>query len=86
MFVRIGSICAAALAGLLSASTVSLAAGESASGTIIAVDEEVVTVKGDNGKEYEIAVAEVVAEDLKTGDIVEYEIVEEKPIKVHKKK
>ena len=86
MFVRIVSICAAALAGLLFASTVSLAAGESASGTVIAVDEEVATVKGDNGKEYEIAVTEVVAEDLKTGDIVEYEIVEEKPVKVHKKK
>ena len=40
MFVRIGSICTAALAGLLFASTVPLAADESASGTIIAVDEE----------------------------------------------
>ena len=86
MFVRIGSICAAALAGLLFASTVSLAAGESASGTIIAVEEEVVKITGNDGKEYEIAVADVVAEDLKTGDIVEYEIVEGKPVKVHKKK
>jgi len=86
MFVRIGSICAAALAGLLFASTLSLAAGESASGTIIAVEEEVVKITGNDGKEYEIAVADVVAEDLKTGDIVEYEIVEGKPVKVHKKK
>jgi len=70
----------------LFASTVSLAAGESASGTIIAVEEEVVKITGNDGKEYEIAVADVVAEDLKTGDIVEYEIVEGKPVKVHKKK
>ncbi len=83
MSIRIASICAAALAGLLLASTVSLA-GES--GTIIAVEEEVVKVKGDDGKEYEIAVEDVVAEDLKTGDMVEYEIVEEKPVKVQKKK
>jgi hypothetical protein len=86
MFVRIVSICAVALAGLMFASTVSLAAGERASGTITSVEEEVVKVKGDNGKEYEIAVEDVAAEDLKTGDIVEYEIVEEEPVKVHKKK
>ena len=59
---------------------------KNASGTIIGVAEEVVKVKGDDGKEYEIAVADVVAEDLKTGDIVEYEIVEGQPVKVHKKK
>ena len=86
MSIRIVSICALALAGVLFASTMTLAAGESGSGTIIAVEEEVVKVKGDNGKEYEIAVADVVAEDLKTGDIVEYEIVGEKPVNVHKKK
>ncbi|MGH9890514.1 MAG: hypothetical protein ACREA0_00725 [bacterium] len=86
MSVRIVSICAVALAGVLFASTVTLAAGASASGTITAVEEEVVKVKGDNGKEYEIAVEDVAAEDLKTGDIVEYEIVEEQPVKVHKKK
>ena len=86
MSVRIASICAAALAGVLFASIVTLAAGEKASGTIIGVAEEVVKVKGDDGKEYEIAVAEIVAEDLKTGDIVEYEIVEGQPVKVHKKK
>lgn len=85
MFVRIGSICAAVLAGLLLASTVSLA-GESASGTVVAVAEDVVKIKGDDGKEYEIAVADVVAEDLKTGDMVEYEIAEGAPVKVHKKK
>lgn len=86
MSIRIVTICAAALAGVLFASTVTLAAGERASGTITAVEEEVVRVKGDNGKEYEVAVEEVVAEDLKTGDIVEYEIVGEEPVKVHKKK
>ena len=86
MSVRIASICAVALAGVLFASTVTLAAGEKSSGTIIGVAEEVVKVKGDDGKEYEIAVADIVAEDLKTGDIVEYEIVEGQPVKVHKKK
>lgn len=83
--IRIVSICALALAGVLFASTVSLA-GETASGTIIAVAEDVVTIKADDGKEYEIAVADVVAEDLKTGDMVEYEIVEGEPVKVQKKK
>ncbi|MGH8509410.1 MAG: hypothetical protein ACREVH_11945 [Gammaproteobacteria bacterium] len=87
MPVRIFSIiCAVALASVLFASTMTLAAGESASGTIIAVDEEVVKVKGDNGKEYAIDVEDVVAEDLKTGDIVEYEIVDEQPVNIHKKK
>ena len=86
MSVRILTICAVALAGVLFTSTVTLAAGEKASGTIIGVAEEVVKVKGDDGKEYEIAVADIVAEDLKTGDIVEYEIVEGQPVKVHKKK
>ena len=86
MSVRIVTICAVALAGVLFTTTMSLAAGERASGTIIGVAEEVVKVKGDDGKEYEIAVADIVAEDLKTGDIVEYEIVEGKPVKVHKKK
>ncbi len=85
MSIRIVSICAAVLAGLLLASTVSLA-GESAGGTVIAVAEDVVKIRGDDGKEYEIAVADVVAEDLKTGDMVEYEIAEGAPVKVHKKK
>ena len=84
MFVRIGSICAAVLAGLLLASTVSLA-GENTSGTIIAVAEDVVTLRGDDGKEYEIAVADVVSENLKTGDMVEYEIAEGAPVNVKKK-
>jgi len=84
MFVRIGSICAAVLAGLLLASTVSLA-GEKAGGTVVAVAEDVVRIKGDDGKEYEIAVADVVAEDLKTGDMVEYEIAEGAPVNVKKK-
>jgi len=85
MSIRIVSICAVALAGLLLASTVSLA-GEHTSGTIIAVAEDVVTIKGNDGKEYEIAVADVVAEDLKTGDMVEYEIAEGAPVNVKKKK
>jgi len=71
MSVRIVSICAVALAGVLFASTATLAGGERASGTITAVEEEIVKVKGDNGKEYEIAVEDIVVEDLKTGDIVE---------------
>ena len=41
-------------------------------GTVIAVEEDVVRFKGADGKEYEVDTTVVAAEDLKTGDIVEY--------------
>ena len=74
-----------ALAVLFTVSTLALAAGPKASGTITAVEKEVVVVKGADGKTYQIEAVKVVQENLKTGDIVEYEIVEGKPINVKKK-
>lgn len=74
-----------ALAILFVASTLALAAGQKASGVIVAVQEQVVVVKGADGKTYEIEVAKVAELDLKTGDLVEYEIVEGKPVNVNKK-
>jgi len=55
-------------------------------GTVTAVDEEVVRIKGADGKEYQVDVTVVAAEDLKTGDVVEYGVVNEKPVRVKKKK
>jgi cold shock CspA family protein len=74
------------LSGLLLALPPAFAA-DKGSGTVIAVDEEadVFTIKGSDGKTYQVEAASVVAEDLKTGDMVEYDIVEAKPVKVQKK-
>ncbi|MEW6268011.1 MAG: hypothetical protein AB1689_01780 [Thermodesulfobacteriota bacterium] len=55
-------------------------------GTVVAVEEDVVRIKGADGKEYEVDATVVAAEDLKTGDTVEYAIVSEKPVRVKKKK
>lgn len=79
-------IITAALAVVLFSSTLTLAGGGKQSGTVIAVDEAVVKFKGADGKTYEVKVADVMAEDLKTGDIVEYEVVEGQPVKTKKKK
>ncbi|HEY8514764.1 MAG TPA: hypothetical protein VIS07_04520 [Candidatus Binatia bacterium] len=59
---------------------------EQQTGTVVAVEEDVVRIKGSDGKEYEIDAIVVAAEDLKTGDTVEYAIVGEKPVRVKKKK
>jgi len=74
-----------AFAVLFVASTLALAQGMKASGTVTAVQKEVVVVKGADGKTWEVAAEKVVQENLKTGDIVEYEIIEGKPINVKKK-
>lgn len=55
-------------------------------GEIIAVAEGVADVKGADGKMYQVKVVDVIGEDLKTGDIVEYELVGEMPMKVKKQK
>lgn len=76
-------IMTAALAlGLLSSA---IAWADTQSGTVVAVDEEVVKLQGDDGNTYEVKAADVVAEDLKTGDLVEYELVEGQPVKAKKK-
>lgn len=72
------------LAILFVASTLAFAGGQKNSGVIVSVAAEVVMIKGDDGKTYEIEAAKVVAEDLKTGDLVEYEIVEGKVLNVKK--
>ena len=73
-----------AFAVLFVVSSLALAQGR-ASGTITVVEKEVVVVKGADGKTWQIEAAKVVQENLKTGDIVEYDIVEGKPINVKKK-
>lgn len=73
-----------ALAVLLLSSTLALAAAQKGSGVVVAVAEKIVTIKAADGKTYEVEIAKVVAVDLKTGDAVEYEIVEGKPVNVNK--
>ena len=75
-----------ALAILFVASTLALAGGQKMSGTIVAVAAEVVTIKGPDGKTFEVTADKVVAEDLKTGDIVEYEVIEGAVVNVKKPK
>ena len=81
---KLMKILTCALAVLFVTSTLALAQGK-ASGTITAMEKEVVTVKGADGKTWQIEAARVVQENLKTGDIVEYEIVEGKLLNVKKK-
>lgn len=84
MYRKVMKALSCALAILLVASTLALAAGQKASGVIVAVEKEIVVVQGADGKTFEIEAAKVVELNLKTGDIVEYEIVEGKPLNVKK--
>jgi len=83
MYKKVATLCAG-LALFLIATTHALAA-DKASGVVGVVTEEVAEVKGADGKLYKIKVADIVAENLKTGDIVEYEVVEGAPVHVKKK-
>ncbi len=85
MFRKFMKTLTCALAVLFVTSTLALAAGQKMSGTVVAVEKEIVAVKGADGKTYQIEAATVVAENLKTGDIVEYEIVEGKVLNAKKK-
>ena len=79
---------AAALAFTLlctSAAFATHAAHKKSSGTVVAISEEVADVKAKNGKVYKIKVEDIVAENLKTGDVVEYELVSGQPVHVKKK-
>jgi hypothetical protein len=71
---------------ILLASPAVVLAGDKAKGTVAVVEEESVQIKGADGKTYEIDIAEVIAEDLETGDMVEYDIVSGKPVHVKKAK
>ena len=85
MFKRISKL-TALLAVLLAVSLTprAFAAGQKSTGTIVAIAEGVADVKGADGKSYKIKVEDIVAEDLKTGDMVEYEIVEGQPANAKK--
>lgn len=48
-------------------------------------DAQIVKIQGADGKTYEIEAVKVAVENLKTGDIVEYEIVEGKVASAKKK-
>jgi len=86
-------IIAAALAVVFFSSTLALAqaakpsgTAAKASGTVVVVEKEVVQIKGADGKTYQVKIVDVIEKNLKTGDMVEYEVVEGKPVKVSKKK
>jgi hypothetical protein len=81
-------IIAAALAVVLFSSTLALAqtAKPKPTGTVVAVETAVVQIKGDDGKTYQVKIADVIEKNLKTGDTVEYEVIEGRPVKVTKKK
>ncbi len=76
---------ACALAVLLVTSTLSLAAGQKMTGTVVGADAQIVKIQGADGKTYEIEAVKVAVENLKTGDTVEYEIVEGKVASAKKK-
>jgi hypothetical protein len=54
-------------------------------GTILAVGEGQWVIEGSDGNTYEITDDIVEAEDLQTGDMVEYDIVDENAVHVKKK-
>ena len=73
------------IAGALVAGMTSSVAVLADEGTIIAAEEDQWIIEGSDGKTYEITDETVAAEDLKTGDTVEYEIVEENVVDIKKK-
>jgi hypothetical protein len=79
-------IIAAALAVLLFSSTWAPAQTAKTSGTVVVVEKEVVQIKAADGNTYQVKMVDVIEKNLKTGDMVEYEIVEGRPVKVAKKK
>jgi hypothetical protein len=85
---KLFGIIAAALTVVFVSSTLVLAQPATAkpSGTVVAVETAVVKIKGADGKTYEVKMADVIEKNLKTGDMVEYEVIEGKPVKVAKKK
>lgn len=54
-------------------------------GTIVAAEQDKYVIEGADGNTYEITDTTIVAEDLKTGDMVEYELVDGKIVGVTKK-
>jgi tRNA A58 N-methylase Trm61 len=83
---KLGIIAAVLAVVLLSSTTLALAQAAKASGTVVVVEKEVVKLKGADGKTYEVKMVDVIEKNLKTGDVVEYEVIEGRPVKVAKKK
>jgi hypothetical protein len=81
-------IIVAVLSVVLFSSTLALAqpAQSKATGTVVVVEAAAVQIKGADGKTYQVKMVDVVEKNLKTGDTVEYEMVEGRPVKVAKKK
>lgn len=55
-----------------------LAGFERKSGTVVAVTKEVVVIKGDDGKTFEVQATDVIGENLRTTDRVDYDVVDGK--------
>jgi hypothetical protein len=85
---KLGIIAAVLAVVLFSSTTLALAQAQAAkaSGTVVVVEKEVVQIKGADGKTYQVKMVDVMEKNLKTGDMVEYEVIEGKPVKVAKKK
>ena len=86
MYRRPIKILAVALAVLFVASALALAAGQKMSGEVIAVEEAIVTLQGADGQTYEVEVDKEVIADLKTGTVVEFELVDGEVMNLKKKK
>lgn len=89
MLRRITKLVGTTLTALLVTTAPLLAATEhkSSSGTIIEVDVQggKYTVKDHDGKVYELDKTYITEENLKTGDTVEYDLIEGKPAHVKRK-
>jgi hypothetical protein len=83
---KLGIIAAVLAVVLFSSTTLALAQAAKASGTVVVVEKEVVQIKGADGKTYQVKMVDIIEKNLKTGDVVEYEVIEGKPVKVAKKK
>jgi hypothetical protein len=83
---KLGIIAAVLAVVLFSSTTLALAQAAKASGTVVVVEKEVVQIKGADGKTYQVKMVDVIEKNLKTGDMVEYEVIEGRPVKVAKKK
>ena len=83
---KLGIIAAVLAVVLFSSPTLALAQAAKASGTVVIVEKEVVQIKGADGKTYQVKMVDVIEKNLKTGDMVEYEVIEGRPVKVAKKK
>jgi hypothetical protein len=82
MVEKFTKVLAIAVVVLMVASSLALAG--SVTGEVTTIEEGVYTIKGADGKEYQIKQELVKDLDLKTGDMVEIYIEEVRPVKVKK--